>query len=180
MLRRCTCDGARAVATVSKPTQMRFGKAEMGSALMGSLQICHAFWQRDFLGTPVNLLYLPKSARAYLFPQSVKIPYFRSGPISVDPICPQPTHASHRVNGCEVLQMLRALLWYSITYYKILYHNRSWHVILSYNMLCNNLPDSARLRACSGLTVVQKRAPREARIPCGPRGFMFQTPRYTH
>ena len=31
-------------------------------------------------------LYLPKSARAYRFPQSVKICYFCSGPICVDPI----------------------------------------------------------------------------------------------
>ena len=43
--------------------------------------------------TPVNLmLYSPKSARAHLFPQSVKIYYFCSGPISVEPICPQPKH----------------------------------------------------------------------------------------
>ena len=33
---------------------------------------------------------LAKSARAYLFPQSTKTHYFCSGPVSVDPICPQP------------------------------------------------------------------------------------------
>ena len=38
----------------------------------------------------LTYFYLPKSARAYLFPHSVKIHYFCSGPISVDPICPQP------------------------------------------------------------------------------------------
>ena len=37
--------------------------------------------------------HLPQSARAYLFPQSVKINYFSSGPISVGPICPQPKSA---------------------------------------------------------------------------------------
>ena len=36
---------------------------------------------------------LPKSARAYLFPQSARICYFCGGPISADPICPQPTTA---------------------------------------------------------------------------------------
>ena len=41
---------------------------------------------------PVTYVYLPKSARAYLFPQSVKIHYFCSGPFSVDPICPQPRY----------------------------------------------------------------------------------------
>ena len=40
---------------------------------------------------PLTYFYLPKSARAYLFPQFVKIHYFCSGPISVDPICPQPS-----------------------------------------------------------------------------------------
>ena len=37
--------------------------------------------------------YLPKSARAYLVPRSVKVHHFCSGPISVDPICPQPKTA---------------------------------------------------------------------------------------
>ena len=43
-----------------------------------------------FVGLPLSYSDLPKSARAYLFPQSVKIHYFCSGPFSVDPICPQP------------------------------------------------------------------------------------------
>ena len=42
---------------------------------------------------PLTYVCLPKSARANLFPQSVKIHYFCSSPISVDPICPQPKHA---------------------------------------------------------------------------------------
>ena len=40
---------------------------------------------------PLTYLSLPESARAYLFPLSVKISYFCCGPISVDPICPQPS-----------------------------------------------------------------------------------------
>ena len=47
------------------------------------------FWQ-----LPLTYFYLPKSARAYLFPQSVKVYYFCSGPISVDPICQQPNAAT--------------------------------------------------------------------------------------
>ena len=39
---------------------------------------------------PLTYFYLPKSARAYLLPQPVKKHYFCRGPISVDPICPQP------------------------------------------------------------------------------------------
>ena len=39
---------------------------------------------------PLTCFYIPKSARAYLFHESVKISYFCSGPISIDPICPQP------------------------------------------------------------------------------------------
>ena len=45
---------------------------------------------RDFLGTPVNLLLSSQSARAHLFIQSVKFFYICLGPISADPICPQP------------------------------------------------------------------------------------------
>ena len=50
------------------------------------------FDRGTFWVLPLTCFYLPKSARAYLFPQSVEIHYFRSGPISVDPICPQPRH----------------------------------------------------------------------------------------
>ena len=51
----------------------------------------------------LTYFYLPKSARAYLFPQSVKINYFCSGPISVDPICPQPTGVqTHLVSRAAV------------------------------------------------------------------------------
>ena len=41
----------------------------------------------------LTYVYLPKSARAYLFPQSVKIHNLCSGRISVDPVCPQPKYA---------------------------------------------------------------------------------------
>ena len=44
----------------------------------------------------LNLLLFSQSARAYLFPQSFKINYFCSGPVSVDPIGPQPNTARHR------------------------------------------------------------------------------------
>ena len=39
-----------------------------------------------FLVLPLTYFYLPKSARVYLLPQSVKSHYLCSGPISVDPI----------------------------------------------------------------------------------------------
>ena len=49
------------------------------------------FDRGTFWVPPLTYFYLPKSTRVYLFPQSVEIRYFRSGPISVDPTCPQPT-----------------------------------------------------------------------------------------
>ena len=64
----------------------------MGSALLGSLQIS-CFLTRTFRVLPLTYLYFPKSARAYFVPQSGKIHYFYSDPISVDPICPQPRRA---------------------------------------------------------------------------------------
>ena len=52
------------------------------------------FGQRDFFRVlPLAYFCLPESARVYSFPQSVTIHYFCSGPISLDPICPQPRRA---------------------------------------------------------------------------------------
>ena len=68
---------------------MRIGKGQMGSALMESLQMFMFCRQGDHS-------YLPKSARAYLFPKFFKTHYFRSGPISADPICPQPRRPRSR------------------------------------------------------------------------------------
>ena len=64
----------------------------MGSALMGSLQIS-CFVDRGFFWVPICQNLSISVNFAYLFPQSVKINYFCSDPISVDPICPQPTSA---------------------------------------------------------------------------------------
>ena len=49
----------------------------------------HVFDRGSFWVLLLTYLYLPKGARAYLFPRSVEMPYFCSGPISVDPNCPQ-------------------------------------------------------------------------------------------
>ena len=62
------------------------GNGTNGVSTTGVTAIFMCFGQKD-----LTYLYIPKSVRAYLFPQSVKIHYFCSGPISVDPICPQPT-----------------------------------------------------------------------------------------
>ena len=56
----------------------------------GATAIVMVFDGGTFGVLPLTNCYIPKSARAYLFPQSVKMYYFCSGPISVDPICPQP------------------------------------------------------------------------------------------
>ena len=50
---------------------------------------CYDFLTGTFWVLPLTYLYILKSARAYLFPQTVKIHYFCSGPMSVDPMCPQ-------------------------------------------------------------------------------------------
>ena len=65
-------------------------KGPVGSALTGSLRISCFMTEGLFGVLMLSYFYLPKSARAYLFPQSVKINYFCSSPISVDHICPQP------------------------------------------------------------------------------------------
>ena len=68
----------------------------MGSELMASPQILSFFDRGTFWVLPLTYTYLPKSARAYLFPQSARIHYFCSGPLSVDPICPQANKAARR------------------------------------------------------------------------------------
>ena len=55
------------------------GKGQMGSALIGSLQISCFFDGGTFWVLPLTYYYLPKSARAYLFPQSVKSHYLFKG-----------------------------------------------------------------------------------------------------
>ena len=54
-------------------------------------------WQRDFLGTPVNLLLPSQKCQHVPFsPNLSKCPLLVcSGPISVDPICPQPRQQAY-------------------------------------------------------------------------------------
>ena len=65
--------------TLAARSCVAIGKGQMGSAPMGSLQFVILFDRGTFGVLPLT----------YLFPQSVKINYFCSGPINVDPTCPQ-------------------------------------------------------------------------------------------
>ena len=61
-----------------------FGKGQMGSALMGSLK--NMFFDRGTSWVlPLTYFYLPKSARAYLFPQSVEFSTFAVAPLVLSP-----------------------------------------------------------------------------------------------
>ena len=60
------------------------------------------FDKGTFWVLPLTSFYPPKRARSYLFPQSVKIHYFCSGPIRVDPICPQPRPGAARAAALQV------------------------------------------------------------------------------
>ena len=71
--------------------EVRRGRNEVSTS--GTTANLSFFDRGTFWVLPSTYLYLPKSARAYLFPQSVKTHSFCSGPISVDPIRPQPRHA---------------------------------------------------------------------------------------
>ena len=69
-----------------------FGNGHIGVSTNGSLH--YLFFDRGtFWVLPLTCFYLPRVARAYLFPQPVKIHYFCSGPMSVDPTCPRPNPA---------------------------------------------------------------------------------------
>ena len=60
------------------------------------------FDRGTFWVLPLTDFYLPKSARAYLFPQSVKSHYFCRSPISVDPTRMQPSSAGHSAPSLRV------------------------------------------------------------------------------
>ena len=66
-----------------------------------------SFDSGTFWVLPLTYFYLPKSARPYLCPHSHKIHYFCSGPISVDPICPQPRHRAARSPSASARRQLR-------------------------------------------------------------------------
>ena len=90
--------------------RVSLGKGHLGSALRGSLQVS-CLLTEGFRGTPVNLLVydICTSDRAHLFPQSVKLSFFCSGPISVEPICPQPSLCA-RTLACAVVSH-RVMMW---------------------------------------------------------------------
>ena len=74
-------------------------------ALMGSLQM-FMFFDRDFSGTPVNLLLYSQKCQGVPFSPICQIHYFCSSPISVDPICPQPTRCAQELET-EMVVMQR-------------------------------------------------------------------------
>ena len=73
------------------------GKGTDGVSITGATAKFSVFDGGTFWVPPSIYLYIPKSARAYLFLQPVEIHYLRSGPISVDPICRRPKGAHHRL-----------------------------------------------------------------------------------
>ena len=63
----------------------RLGKGQMGSALMGSLQIW-SFWQRDLLGIPANLLFIfPEVPGRTFFHNLSKMLTFAVAPLVLTP-----------------------------------------------------------------------------------------------
>ena len=79
------------VSATRAPAQFGKGQVNNGVSTNGATADFMFFDGGTFWVLPLSYFYLPKSAGAYLFPQSVKIHCFCSGPISVDPICPQPS-----------------------------------------------------------------------------------------
>ena len=61
------------------------------------------FGRGTFWDTPAHLLLYPQQSQGVPFPRSVNIPYFCSGPMCADPICPrrrsEPEHPGFDVGG---------------------------------------------------------------------------------
>ena len=64
---------------------VELGKGQMGSALMGSLQMFMFSDRRTFWVLPLTYFYLPKSARAYFFPDPSKCIAFAAAPLVLTP-----------------------------------------------------------------------------------------------
>ena len=90
------CISARSAFNVSR-------KGTSGASTNGVTANYFVFDRRTSWVLPLTYFYITKSARAYPFSQSVKTHYFCSGPISVDPICPQPISTS-RPRAVSLLQ----------------------------------------------------------------------------
>ena len=72
---------------------------QMGSALMGSLQISCFLTEGLFGYSPQPTFISPEVPGRTFFRNLSKLFTFCSGPVSVDPICPQPTAARCRGGG---------------------------------------------------------------------------------
>ena len=75
----------RVLNTKSCLVRTRFGKGQTGSALMGSLQHFMFFDRGTFWVLLLTYFYLPKSARAYFFSQSVEFITFAAAPLVLTP-----------------------------------------------------------------------------------------------
>ena len=91
---------SRSARTTARPRLAReTRKGANGVGTDGVTANFMVFDRGTFRVLPLTCFYLPKSARAYLFPQSVKIHSFCSRPISVDPICPPCEHSPSEGGG---------------------------------------------------------------------------------
>ena len=67
----------RARGAEGRPRCATIGKGQVGSALMGITALVYVLFDRGTFGVlPFTYFYIPKSARAYLVPQSVNINHF--------------------------------------------------------------------------------------------------------
>ena len=73
------------------PRVWSFGRGTNGVSTNGVTANVSLFARGTFWVLPLTYLSHPESARAYISPRSVKSHYlFATGPVIVDPICPQP------------------------------------------------------------------------------------------
>ena len=80
--------------------------SQRGTDVVGTNRVTASFSffaRGTFWVLPLTYFYLPKSARAYLFPQSVKIHYFCIGPMNIDPICQDSSKGGAVETGCSEL-----------------------------------------------------------------------------
>ena len=77
----------------------------MGSALMGSLQIPVSFDRGTFGVLPLTYFLSSQKCQGVPFSPICQIHNFCGGPISVDPICPQPKGTAHSARPTRKLRI---------------------------------------------------------------------------
>ena len=105
----------------------------------------YVFRQRDFFGTPINLLLSSHKCQGVPFSRICQHSLFSvSSPISVDPNCPQPMSVRRRVSEVDPMILYFAIIHDTILYFRML---RARRCLLHARQLAETMSNKQRATA---------------------------------